>query len=210
MPISREKKIIFVHIPKTAGSSIEKALQIYGIDNRGSNTYSSQILFGQYRCQDKIYFAQHLYAKEIKKEVGGNFYDNCFSFTFVRNPYERIVSEYIYTKLHTKMNFAQFVHDVVVKNNKLPLKKDRDRHCKNQKSFILGKNGKILVDFVGRYERLNDDLKKIQKITGISFKNLLHINKTRKKNYKSYYDDETKKIIAKVYKEDLEMFGYDF
>ena len=63
MPISHKHKTIFVHIPKTAGGTIEKSLNIYGIDNQGSLKPSINILYGM--LDDRS--LQHLTIQEIKK-----------------------------------------------------------------------------------------------------------------------------------------------
>ena len=63
MPISHKSKIIFVHIPKTGGGTIEKTLGIYGNDNNGNLETDYSILYGQHKNK----FLQHLTISEIKE-----------------------------------------------------------------------------------------------------------------------------------------------
>ena len=91
MPISHEDKIIFVHIPKTGGASIEKSLGIFGNDNNGNLEPNFEILYGQ--TKDKI--LQHLKIEEIKKLKKKEF-ETFKLVSFVRNPYDRIISEYLW------------------------------------------------------------------------------------------------------------------
>jgi len=78
-----------------------------------------------------------------------------------------------------------------------------------QISWIIGKDGRLLVDFVGRYERLEEDFEKICSILGIR-KKLPHKNVTRHLNYTEYYDSRTIEIVKEKYRRDVEFLGYDF
>ena len=64
--------------------------------------------------------------------------------------------------------------------------------------------------FIGKFENLQSDFNKICEIIGIKKEKLPLINNTNKEDYKSYYTEETKKIIQKAYKKDIEMFNYSF
>ena len=91
MPILHSAKIIFVHIPKTGGGSIEKSLGIYGSDNNGNLTPDLSILYGKYKNK----FLQHLTISEIKERNIKDF-ESYKKISFVRNPYDKIISEYLW------------------------------------------------------------------------------------------------------------------
>jgi hypothetical protein len=75
----------------------------------------------------------------------------------------------------------------------------------------ITQEGEIIVDFVGKLEDFNKDIKKVFKIIGIDQTNIKQLNKSnRRKNYRSYYSAKTNKIVGKIYKKDIDMFGYKF
>mgnify|MGYP006279717631 CR=1 FL=1 len=78
-----------------------------------------------------------------------------------------------------------------------------------QSDWIYDKNGNLMVDFIGKVENLNEDIDKVFEIIGINGK-IPHLNKTKRKKYKKYYTEETKKIVEGLYKKDIENFGYTF
>lgn len=196
------KNIIFLHIPKTAGQSIDRAIR-----NEEVNNYIH--LHGSNAVQNNI---------EIIR--------NNFTFCFVRNPWDRMVSNYFYihkmydifgsnkdTLLHNfrvdvvsnTSNFKEFVY--WVNNNK-----DYTMlqfHMIPQMDFI--KPIRDDIDFIGRYENLNSNVKELSKLISIKIK-LLHLNKSEKRQYayQKYYNKDTKKIVADLYSEDIEILGYKF
>ncbi len=192
-------KCIFIHIPKTAGISLSKTL--FG------NLGPGHISIKKY---------QIIYSKEE--------FLNYFKFTFVRNPWERVFSAYSFLKnggmneidekwaainLKAFDNFEEFIKIGLFKRNIR-----RHLHFKPQYKFLLTPyNKKILVDFIGFFENIENDFKYIKnKLSMDADVYLKHENKSgnRKHNYKDYYTNEMKDIVAHIYKKDIEIFGYNF
>ena len=91
MPINNRLKIVFVHIPKTGGSSIEESLDMYGFQNSGENSiFDPTILFG--------HELQLMTADEIFAYLEANRFDpyKYLWISVVRNPFDRFVSEYLW------------------------------------------------------------------------------------------------------------------
>ena len=205
MPISHRYKAIFVHIPKTAGGSMEHVLGVHGDDNKGGNRLNSEILYGFETNPNRA--LQHLTAKEIREKVGPSVYQQYYKFAFVRNPFERFVSEFFWYKAQTRRQALTF--DGFLKE---ALERGDDVHLKSQYEFISDENGRVMVDFIGRFEHLKRDFKKVRAALGIQEK-LPHLSKAKPigfVHYSDFYNEETKQIIYNRFRIDFEKFGYQF
>ena len=193
---TKKYKCIYIHIPKVAGTSIWRVL----LDGKTK--------------RDHIPYTAFLVADKEK-------FKNYYKFTFVRNPWDRVVSSYEYLlhggnqsddlyfkDLFTKQydTFEKFVLDYL----------DTDKiHeillLKPQYLWIYDYKGECKVDFVGRFETLDQDFLKVAKHLNITDK-LPHINKSkRRKDYKSYYENkEVLNKVSELYKKDIELFNYKF
>jgi len=155
--------------------------------------------------------------------------DDWTSFSFVRNPWSRLLSLYkqkvgteatstrmidgVYQgfvnhgiPIHSEMSFEEFC-DVVCD---IPDHRT-DKHLQSQ-AYTLIKNGQPIVGFIGKLERMNEDWKLLMEKVGLDYE-LPHFNRTQKKNehYSSDYTSEA--LVQKVadrYREDIEHFGYEF
>ena len=100
--ISYDKKFIFVHINKTAGTSMEKALADYGVKKlEEKSDLKFELNYNQ---------SQHFNCDEYKKYLGSE-YDDYFKFTVVRNPFDRVVSYYYGGAIQKGLNFKDWVVD---------------------------------------------------------------------------------------------------
>ncbi|HED6214174.1 TPA: sulfotransferase family 2 domain-containing protein [Campylobacter coli] len=189
-------KCIFIHVPKVAGSSIERV--IYQTD---------KWLVGHVKASD--------YTKFDKDK-----FDSYFSFGFVRNPYDRVVSAYHYLKndspdpcdikwgrLHiNNLTFEEFILSLQDEEFKEEILSKN--HFSFQYKYLCDKNMNILVNFIGKFEKLDNDFKKILNILRRK-DSLVHINKRKHLNYRDYYNSQTYKIIREIYRDDFEIFDYD-
>lgn len=212
MLISYEHKFIFVHVYNTAGASIKEALKDYAseLEKFKINRPSKEINDRPNPLYDKWYtYLYHVKAKEIKKELPKEVYDNFYKFAFVRNPWDRMVSAYHSILSNTRhpyhrsfkslRNFDEFVECLVT------IKKNEEI----QKNFVIDSEGKLIVDFVGRYENLEQDFYRL--CTVLNVKAFIPPSKNPiKRKYRDYYNDKTIKLIEDYLKEDIEFFGYTF
>lgn len=189
MPASDKYKVIFVHIPKTGGSSIEQMIAPY------------------YLYSGTVPILQHLTPKKLKKYIDDNKWNNYYKFTVVRNPFDKLVSDYkwmIKCGIIKNKSFKEFVELAkdIVTNNKYSDNKYYDHFIPQHMYFE-----DIEYDYVCRFETLAKDIEIVKKAINCQTK-LPHVNKTKKTNYKTYYDDDTRKIVSQLYQKDLEQFNY--
>ena len=190
--INHKDKFIFVHIPKTGGTSIE-SLFIKNADIKDVPE-------------------KHSMARDIDSELLEKYY----TFTFVRNPWDRMVSYY---KFRIKRSFDMYSHgesfkewiSFICSNNAQQIKAYQfNLAIKDQYEYIVNKTNEIIIDFVGKFENFQQDFDIACDRIGIPRQELPHINKTDHLHYTEYYDDETRSIVAEKYSKDIKYFGYKF
>lgn len=213
--ISHKKKYIFIEVPKTASTSLRKVLgfskrpHLDIVEIRKNMIYNWPFpegsgIIGKFQKLNKFI------PSKIRENVIEKQFNSYFKFGFVRNPWDRVVSLY-YRKEGIKMvdriTFDEFVSWIQYSS-------DTSIHTsvhKNQLDWFTDENGKVIVDFIGKFESLEDDYEIIMKKLGID-KELPHVNngKNNKLHYAEYYSSKTKDIIAEKFKVDIEYFGYEF
>ena len=77
-------------------------------------------------------------------------------------------------------------------------------------NYISDNEGNILVDFIGRFENINDDFEIIKSKIGITNIKLEHLNKFEHRNYREYYSDNDIEKVYKMYEHDIKYFNYEF
>lgn len=204
------KRIIFIHIPKCAGSSVE---ELFGVKPFPLHTPNYKNLTG-WDNKNKI-FLQHTSIDNIinhnliEKEKVSDY----LKFTIVRNPWDRALSSYLSLINDTKINdsFENFIYRKGKYRNVLTKKENiyyRGDYA-NTQSYYLDNNNNIEMDYIIRFEELstiNEVLKKI----GLD-KSFPHTNQTpNKKNYKLFYRENPNFIgmVEEVYGVDIAKFNY--
>ena len=178
-----------MHVPKTAGCSIEAALH--------GRPISSDLLHNKkgYRIN-----YQHAFPDEIPE------FGKYFTFSFIRDPYDRIVSHYFHYKrlgLFTKkIGLEDFVRLACLSPHTLPLPATHNAVGFLSPAYNWANN----VDYVGRFENLEEDWYSLLKILGLSKIRLPHINASDRKEVElSSYG---KSLVASAYRTDFEAYGY--
>jgi len=197
--INHKHKCIFIHIPRTAGTSIE--LGISGAPNN-SHHYKYKHLIASY--------AKEIYAK---------YWDDYFKFSFIRNPWSRIVSmnkfpNFYGVKMHNGKIDISGYHK---KFNEFEL--DPRTNCDSIEVGSPIPNSVYLnilnekLDFIGKFENKEQDYAYVCDQIGLQNTKfpLWDVNRSsRSKHYTEYYDNETRELVAEKYAKDIEYFGYKF
>jgi len=202
--IIHSHKAIYFDIPKVATSSIFSLIYKEVYNKEKDNYYDMYRFFPQVReiDTDKKWFKEY------------------YKFTFVRNPYSKIVSCYkdLIVKHKIKSiidclgisedaSFKEFVSAVSKKTDKEL--GDMDTHIRPQHLYLY-KNNKLLVDYIGRVESIKEDINIIFKKIGFNkVDEIPTLNRSAIDDYKKYYNDETRDIVFKRYKKDFELFNYN-
>jgi hypothetical protein len=162
----------------------------------------------------------HATASEIIAKIGRDVFASCFSFGIVRNPWDWQVSLYRFAfesvlDLPPLAAYARRLGPMRKTYSRFESFADYIRwRCTEdvhlQKEFLFSEGGEQLVDFVGRFERLNDDFAMICDRIGIPA-TLPKLNESSKESsYQDYYTPETIELVRQVFAPDIELFGYEF
>lgn len=180
-------RVVFIHINKTAGSSVERALHL--------------------RSERKT-------ALQKREEMGRERFERAFKFAFVRNPWDKVLSHYHYRMRTNRtgladagIDFCNWVRKAYGERD--PRWHDDPRMFMAQRLWLDDEAGRCLVDFVGRFERLEQDFGEACRRMGVTA-SLPHVKVTRHVHYRDAYDPATREIVARVFAADLEEFGFEF
>lgn len=191
-----KRKIIFIHIPKNAGTSFEHYLGLTGLSS-GHGIKNGK--------------AQHHFLWPDYKSRMGETYDIYFKFTICRNPYMRFISVYNWCRIPGQGarayksidNFIDFC-EKRIKDNYFT-GSVYDDHIIPQYKFVYDDEDNLMVDYVGRFENLDETVQVLEEKFDIK-KKFPHMNKDGRKRVLS---EEQKERIYNLYKKDFELFGYE-
>lgn len=229
--LSRKYKCIFVHIPKVAGQSIERVfLDLHGLSWEAR---APLLLHPNDNPELGPPRLAHLKASEYVTcgHVTQEDFDTFFKFSFVRNPWSRLVSVYRYLGLAEDMPFKQFLVEEFAGDAAWEPRLFRTP----QYDFLFDVNNRMLVDYIGRFEDLQAGFNRVCESIGLSPITLPHANETGKErsavyflkqmvkqvspfhkifdehdHYTKYYDNESIELVERLHARDLEAFGYCF
>jgi|TARA_B100000035_G_scaffold293764_1_gene283474 hypothetical protein len=200
--LNNDNKFIYVHIPKTGGTTIQQVL------NNDSNSVCNNLL-------------GHVSLKSIKKVLDEDDYNEHISFTTVRNPWDLYVSNYHYLKQQNHndsdfkkeykilesdsfTDFIKFIHD----NRDSLIFNDEDKTPKWQQLLEWSFDGKKHVDYFIKLEELSE--KKLREVgLNISYTHT-KTNVSQHDHYSVYYNNETIDMVRDMHKDDIKYFNYKF
>jgi len=217
MPVSHGLRCLFVHVPRTGGTSIEAALGMAGdVEVEDEERLFGRICSARYRALDLgSDYLQHLTLRELRSLPSAARCRGYFTFAVVRNPWERVVS--VYARLVAGEAGALAARLGVDDPGTLSFPAFLDvaegcghAHLAPQLDFLLDDAGEVGVDLVGRFERLDATFDEVRRRLGRPELALPHQNRSAHRHYSSYYDAATRERVARMYVRDIEAFGYAF
>jgi hypothetical protein len=235
MIISHSRRFVFIKTRKTAGTSLEIALArhcgdadvITPLDEddearrrslgiRGAQNFRKR--FGEMDRNERVKalltrerppkYAEHIAASQVRDLLGATIWADYFSFTVVRNPFDRCVSRYFWTqksRFTRKVNFTSF--DEFMRNKPEAI---------NENWLLYAENERPLVDFCVRYERMAEDLAEVSRRIGLGHNLADDLRGIRAKSgfrpensrAADLLGESQIRVIAELCRPEIELFGY--
>ena len=195
-------KCVFVHVPRTGGTSIEK----FFIDNVDEKLKSQVRWVEEWENHE-----QHLSIQEMLKYnlIDENIMKSYTFFGFVRNPWDLMLSEY---KRHQTDKWSSFEKYILAMPTLIGSRYTDKRFIYIQPQHKYFDTSEICENLVvKKFESLCDSFDDIKELIGLPEKNLPHENpSTKSKPYQEFYTPEMKSIVRDIYAEDIERYNYEF
>lgn len=187
------KKILFIHIPKTAGVSLIRTYEDYFTDARHSPALVYKLMLGRKFRQ-------------------------LSTFAIVRNPWTRIFSAYNFlirgglistdremgkVLVEQCPSFEQFIKEWLPENGVCSY-----MHFVPQHEFVCGWGENVIVENIVKLERLDSDWPSLSDNLGIPLRKIQRANVSTKDDFRDHYDNESIEIVHELYKKDIKVFNY--
>ena len=211
--VSKRYKYIFFHLPKNAGVSVSRMLinQEKMLQVRRISSFFFRKLF---KTKDNFYFSikrrkfiffkSHLPCYQFQDIIDEEIFSNYLKFAVVRNPWDRMVSRFFYSK-KINIKFKNYDFEEFLKYDL-----ENNMSVIDQYKYCTDKKNNFCLDEVIKFENLNNDFNKISSLFFNKKDMLNHFNKSDHKQYREYYNDNTKDKIYYYCKKDIEFFEYEF
>jgi hypothetical protein len=244
--INRELKAIYIHLPKVGGLYIEnilisfynfKQIRFGRLDHDEFNENKNITKFSEINAKEESILQLRnkgltRYFDSAESPITKEEWDTYYKFTFVRNPYDRMVSAFKYLNKINKINIhTNNFKDFIFENTHLSDYVYFHTFI-SQYDHLIDNNSNININYIGKFENLNEDFITVLRIIGISeikhtkyledniiinssSQGKMHYDKTDKikKNeketlYTNYYDEECLQRINNYFKKDFERFNF--
>jgi hypothetical protein len=205
VPVDHDRQFLFVHIPKTGGTTILTVLGLWRSQRQADPTS----LFGDYAGFD----LQHLTLAQVAQFLTAEEYSRYYKFAFVRNPWDRAVSAALWRTrfadegIRDLRDYVAWAEAVIRRGPHT----GSDVHALPQSAFLIGPSGEVEIDHIGRFETLEADFAAIAPRLSASPGPLPHkLRREERLPYRDYYHGDLRERVARLYAEDASRFGYRF
>ncbi len=217
MLLSPKYGFLFVHIAKTGGTSVRAALE--GL------RWKDPWYLPMFLCSRLSHLSGHRIATKLPRHAKAiaaremlpkEVFERLFKFAFVRNPWDLQVSSYHHIRrerpqyLGGNETFEAFLRWKL--DPERPYQFHVDTSIELQSDYLIDLHGNIIVDFIGRYERFQQDFETACQRINVPTPALPHRRQARDRNkdYRRYYTDDTAALIADYFRQDIELLQYSF
>ena len=206
MIISHRHKFIFFAVPKTGTHALRQALGRH----LGPDDWEQQELFERRRLPIPELARLghgHISVRQLKSLLPREQWDGYFKFAFVRNPYDRFVSTCFFLMRNQP---GMVEHGTLFMKRAIHAPRFRRRILVQPQSALLtDESGSVALDYVGRFEELQQSCDRAFERIGLPVEPLERRNESRHEPYSTYYDDALRRTVADFYCADFTNFGYD-
>jgi hypothetical protein len=211
--ILHKHKLIFIHIPKNAGSSIESFFGVKPFDWKIPNY---DVLTGW--CPKRCIHLQHATPKQLLETelISEEIWDSYYKFAIVRNSWERSLSDYVWVLKSTGVSgsFKEYLNREGKFKHCLSDNNDpgnRADHLIPQTEFTH-KDKKPVLDKIIRFEKLSEEFNNICETVGIDCAALPHKKKgvISQNHYSYFYSNELEQLVSDIYQDDIQAFNFEY
>ncbi|MFT5112667.1 MAG: hypothetical protein ACI8P9_001994 [Parasphingorhabdus sp.] len=219
MPVFKKSRLVHIHIPKTGGSFIERSItEIEGVELWSSSKV------GPRQFNNRWFELQHLTLLELPM-FAHNVLDNYHSFAVLRNPYERLVSEYLWrwrpidfdvynnvVRFHSFEAMIDAIPTDINSNWDYYISQANKQfanfliHIRPQNHYVCKLDGSIGVDQLIKFETIDPDLNNyLSRFDRV----IPHIRSPQKIRHSTYFHNQIVNLVNDIYAQDFEIGGYD-
>jgi hypothetical protein len=218
--ISHVHRTVFVHVPKTAGQGVETVF----LEDLGLTWRDRAPLLMMYNDNPQVGPPRlaHLTAAEYVRHhyLSAELFASYFTFSIVRNPWDRALSMYRFQESHDPSSTLSFT-DFVTKRLAGRMWRNRYWWVRPQAEYVYDEKDTALVDVVGRFECLDEMFATVRRRAGLRVEHLPRVNASGEpgggaaagapppKHFADRYDDRTAAMVASLYERDIALFGYE-
>lgn len=191
--ISHTHQFIFVHAGRTGGTTFERMADATLTSDQSTRAFGNTD-FPEKHCDFQYYKTR--YPEEFGRY---------FKFTIVRNPYDRLVSAWLWQSEVVKQIRHKTFRDFIIN------RPDSTRY--SEKFLLEGKSIRESIrafDYIGRFEEIDSVYDFLCRRLNLPCQHIPHTNKTMNRRYQDFYDPETRRLATEKYGLDCELFGYGF